>query len=100
MDIVEAKQILNCVVECDKRFKRCSGVCKQCKWDFNRQDACVAAKVVLEELRKHTKAYWKYTEKGNEFTCSNCNITLENVPTFMDRPAYRYCPCCGAEMEG
>lgn len=64
MDIREAKQILNHVVECDKRFKRCNGVCKQCKWDFNRQDACVAARVVLEELEKYSDCEDK-TEVSN-----------------------------------
>lgn len=44
-----------------------------------------------DTLFHHGKTSWR---------CSVCNDVIDDVPTCMNKPLYKFCPNCGAEMRG
>ena len=32
------------------------------------------------------------------YRCSVCNDVIDDVPTCLNKPLYKYCPVCGADM--
>jgi hypothetical protein len=64
------------------------------RWDVAQKvEESPAADVV--EVRH---ARWKCDYACNEYFCTNCNIT-QNVLKLCGRPAFKYCPMCGAKMD-
>lgn len=54
------------------------------------------------DARPVARGQWKpfdLTYGRSIYACSSCGKSTR-VPTVMDKPTYRYCPKCGAWMEG
>lgn len=89
------KEIFNRALGCNKRLAHCKGTCDKCNWNYNEKELFRAIKFVAEHIQK--LAYWKRC-KNEYFKCSACGSELM-VPTLLKKPVYKFCPCCGVEME-
>lgn len=53
----------------------------------------------LKYLRPHGKWILNDTLFGSKsFRCSVCNDIIDDVPTCLNKPLFRFCPNCGADM--
>lgn len=37
---------------------------------------------------------------GTDFQCTNCKNVVDDLPTCMSEPLFKYCPFCGAYIRG
>lgn len=61
------------------------------------KEVCSAIKAMPDEERKTGK--WVIT-KRNGILCGVCHSGFRRMPTLDGKPIFRYCPFCGAKMEG
>lgn len=54
---------------------------------------------IARNLKTQKTGKWVIT-KRNGILCGVCHSGLRRMPTIVGRPIFRYCPFCGAEMEG
>lgn len=61
-------------------------------------------KISEEKLIKSTIGKWVDTHKvycgAVVYQCSVCKSEIDDVPLFLGKPMYFYCPYCGVEMDG
>ena len=65
----------------------------------------------IEKITKHRSDFsdqyefpvvygsWVYDDMIG-FVCSECKKGYRDMPTLMGKPLFKYCPNCGAKMEG
>lgn len=57
-----------------------------------------------KEATKRPKGEWipndnLFHHGKTSYRCSVCNDVTDDVPTCLNKPLYKHCPVCGAEME-
>lgn len=58
----------------------------------------------LIDVVRVARGEWIDTRKtaygAKVFCCSVCKSEIDDVPLFLGKPMYFYCPYCGVEMDG
>lgn len=69
---------------------------------FGQSDYLFAMKMYEDGYRKQSEGEWKIMKMGDGEkvrTCSSCLIS-QSVSVYKGKVMFRYCPYCGAKMDG
>lgn len=56
-----------------------------------------AVKSAIKALEERPQGEWLITWESDEFVCKECKSNVKQ-PTMMGKPAFKFCPYCGADM--
>ena len=54
---------------------------------------------LIDEVEERPHGEWIFNEDGN-YECSECGIAWKDMPVKDEKPVFKACPWCGADMRG
>lgn len=67
--------------------------------EFESEYICEAVEMAIEALQERQTGKWVITAR-NGVLCSECKSGTRKMPMLFGNPLYKFCPFCGAKMEG